>query len=973
MSSGNNGAKKSEELHPHPVMEQVKNVQYCVNSPPPWGEALLLGFQHYILSLGNIVLFPSIIVPQMGGGNDEKAKIVQTLLFTSGVNTLLQSLFGTRLPLVMGGSYAYLIPMISIIQANKFSVLQDPELRFMHTMRSIQGALIVTSSFQILLGFLGLWRNVVRLLSPLSVAPLVTFTGLGLYHLGFPLIAECIEVGIPHLIFMYLPTYLKLKRPICDRFAMLFSIAIVWFYAAILTWSGAYKNENEANCRTDSSGLIAGSPWIDLPYLFLWGVPTFKFGDAFTMMIASFVASVESTGVFHASARYGSATPVPPSVISRGVGWLGIGTMLNAVFGGVTGCAATAENAGLLAMTRVGSRRVVQISAGFMIFFSILASAGLGFLQFCNLNSFRTNFILGFSLFLGFSLPQYFREHHMYSVSGPLHTNSRWFNDTMSVIFMSHATIAAAVAVFLDRTLPFSNDEARKDSGLHWWDKFVVYSKDVRSDEFYKLPCQLNSTVNYRKTSLKIIRMVDVVVSYAVEKLGNFLIQEVSLRQSLRENVLWLRNELSFMQAFLKDAEKKQEQDNLVQQWVFEITSVANETVSILEAYSLDAAKDGDHAKEDKLHNIGKNIQSLKKRVMDMSRKRDTYGITHINNNAEEGSSNRANDLSSTSIRTLRREVSYADEDQLFVGFQEVFQRLLDELLKKESRRNVISIYGMGGLGKTTLARNLYNSPSLITTFQTRAWICVSQQYSTQNLLRSIIKSIEGCSQEMLKMLKEMSENDLETHLRNLLKECKYLVVVDDVWHREAWESLKRALPDNNTGSRVILTTRKEEVAERVIDKGFSHKLRFLNKEESWDLLCKKLHPENKMVGADLFSPSMEKLAKEMVEKCKGLPLAIVVLGGILSYRKGVDEWQKVKTHLWQHMKNDSVAISHILSLSYNDLSFELKQCFLYIGIFQEDHVINAEKLMYLWPAEGFIPRIREENWRILLKTSYMS
>ncbi|XP_055834937.1 putative nucleobase-ascorbate transporter 10 [Solanum dulcamara] len=524
MSSGNSGAKKAEELHPHPVMEQLKNVQYCVNSPPPWGEALLLGFQHYILSLGNIVLIPSIIVPQMGGGNDEKAKVVQTLLFTSGVNTLLQSLFGTRLPLVMGGSYAYLIPITSIIQANnKFSVLQDPELRFMHTMRSIQGALIVTSIFQILLGFLGLWRNVVRLLSPLSVAPLVTFTGLGLYHLGFPLIAECMEVGIPQLIFMifitqYLPAYLKLKRPICDRFAMLVSIAIVWFYAAILTWSGAYKNANEANCRTDSSGLIAGSPWIDMPYLFQWGVPTFKFGDAFTMMIASFVASVESTGVFHASARYGSATPVPPSVISRGVGWLGIGTMLNAVFGGVTGCAATVENAGLLAMTRVGSRRVVQISAGFMIFFSILgkfgaifalipasimaamycifvgyiASAGLGFLQFCNLNSFRTNFILGFSLFLGLTLPQYFREHHMCSVSGPFHTHSRWFNDTMSVIFMSHATIAAAVAVFLDRTLPLSNDEARKDNGSHWWDKFVVYTNDVRSDEFYKLPCQLN-------------------------------------------------------------------------------------------------------------------------------------------------------------------------------------------------------------------------------------------------------------------------------------------------------------------------------------------------------------------------------------------------------------------------------------------------------------------------------------------------
>ncbi|OIT29295.1 PREDICTED: putative nucleobase-ascorbate transporter 10 [Nicotiana attenuata] len=525
MSSGGgeNGAKKAEELHPHPTMEQLKNVQYCVNSPPPLSEALFLGFQHYILSLGNIVLIPSILVPQMGGGNDEKAKVVQTMLFISGVNTLLQSLFGTRLPLVIGGSYAYLIPVTSIIQANRSSVLQDPELRFMHTMRGIQGALIVTSGFQIVMGFFGLWRNLVRLLSPLSVAPLVTLTGLGLYHLGFPLIAECVEVGIPQLIFMvvitqYLPTYLKLKRPICDRFAMLFSIAIIWFYAAILTWSGAYKNAKEATCRTDSSGLISGSPWIDIPYPFQWGVPTFNFGDALTMMFASFVASVESTGVFLASARYGSATPVPPSVISRGIGWLGIGTLLNAAFGCVTGCTATVENAGLLAMTRVGSRRVAQISAAFMIFFSILgkfgaifasipasimaaiycfffgyvSSAGLGFLQFCNLNSFRTKFILGFSLFLGFSLPRYFREHHLCSGSGPLHTHSRWFNDIMSVIFMSHATVAAIVAVFLDRTLPFSNDEARKDNGSHWWDKFVVYSKDVRSDEFYKLPCQLN-------------------------------------------------------------------------------------------------------------------------------------------------------------------------------------------------------------------------------------------------------------------------------------------------------------------------------------------------------------------------------------------------------------------------------------------------------------------------------------------------
>ncbi|MCD9640214.1 hypothetical protein HAX54_025396 [Datura stramonium] len=102
---------------------------------------------------------------------------------------------------------------------------------------------------------------------------------------------------------------------------------------------------------------------------------------------------------------------------------------------------------------------------------------------------------------------------------------------------------------------------------------------------------------------------------------------------------------------------------------------------------------------------------------------------------------------------------------------------------------------------------------------------------------------------------------------------------------------------------------------------------------------------------------AMERLAKDMVDKCGGLPLAIVVLSGLLSHKKGIEEWKKVKTHLWQNIKDDSIEISYILSLSYNDLPTVLKQCFLYFGIFPEDHLINVEDLMWLWMAEGFIPR----------------
>ncbi|KAK7859696.1 putative nucleobase-ascorbate transporter 10, partial [Quercus suber] len=522
-------------------------------------EAVVLGFQHYVLTLGITVLIPSIIIPQMGGNDAEKARVIQTLLFVSGLSTLLQSLFGTRLPSVVVGSYSYIIPTTSIVLARRYNAYTDPHERFMETMRGIQGALIITACFQTAMGFLGFWRNAVRFLSPLSVVPYVTLTGFGLYHLGFPMLAKCVEIGLPGLIVMVF---------ISQASSQYESVQI---NATFITYISQHRNGVIFfHFDRPLSFVDFTLSMVYIPYPFQWGSPTFHAGEAFAMMAASFVSTFEvyfltaisyvfcllasypainfsnllpkaetkikkdkckifllifpfylqSTGTFFATARYGSATPVPPSVISRGVGWLGVGVLLNGMFGCVTGACASVENAGLLALTRVGSRRVIQISAGFMIFFSVfgkfgalfasiplpivaalycvffgyVSSAGLGFLQFCNLNSFRTKFILGFSFFMGISVPQYFREYyHIDFRSGHVHTSSGWFDDMVTVIFMSHTTVAALVALILDCSLSPEADATRKDTSLQWWERFSLYSSDLRNDEFYGLPCRLNN------------------------------------------------------------------------------------------------------------------------------------------------------------------------------------------------------------------------------------------------------------------------------------------------------------------------------------------------------------------------------------------------------------------------------------------------------------------------------------------------
>ncbi|KAL1807131.1 hypothetical protein ACET3Z_030199 [Daucus carota] len=341
--------------------------------------------------------------------------------------------------------------------------------------------------------------------------------------------------------------------------------------------------------------------------------------------------------------------------------------------------------------------------------------------------------------------------------------------------------------------------------------------------------------------------------------------------------------------------------------------------------------------KEAQLYDIGNDIESLKKRIGVIKERRLEYGIDTI--------------LAGPDLKQKERtfiRASAIDNKVDVVGFKEDIDELMKELNSEDPPLKIISIHGMGGSGKTSLALKLYNSNEL-RHFGTRAKVCVSNEYTIKDVLKRIIKSFKGPEHEQY--MSNMDERDLLQYLPQLLEnEGCYLVLIDDIWDIKAWNQIKIAFPNQENGSRIMITTRIKKVAETVDKNGLAYQLRLLREEESWELFCKTAEP----------TQNLENLGREMVGKCRGLPLAIVILGGLLLHNKSYDYWSKVKEHIWRNLTNDSVDIVEILSLSYKDLSPQMKDCFLYLARFPEDHIIIVDCLKQLWIAEEFISEDEE-------------
>ncbi|KAJ6861592.1 disease resistance protein RGA1 isoform X2 [Populus alba x Populus x berolinensis] len=284
-------------------------------------------------------------------------------------------------------------------------------------------------------------------------------------------------------------------------------------------------------------------------------------------------------------------------------------------------------------------------------------------------------------------------------------------------------------------------------------------------------------------------------------------------------------------------------------------------------------------------------------------------------------------------------------------------EELINILLTNADDLPIYAIWGMGGLGKTTLAQMAYNEERVKQQYDLRIWVCVSTDFDVRRITKAIIESIDGASCDLQKL------DPLQQRLQQKLTGKKFLLVLDDVWddYDDRWHKLKEALRSGAKGSAVLVTTRIEMVARRLATAFVQHMGR-LSEEDSWHLFQRLAFG----MRTTEERAQLEDIGVSIVKKCGGVPLAIKALGNLMRLKDNEYQWIAVKeSEIWD-LREEASTILPALRLSYTNLSPYLKQCFAYCAIFPKDQVMRREELIALWMANGFISCRREMDLHVM-------
>ncbi|RDY02187.1 putative disease resistance RPP13-like protein 1, partial [Mucuna pruriens] len=454
--------------------------------------------------------------------------------------------------------------------------------------------------------------------------------------------------------------------------------------------------------------------------------------------------------------------------------------------------------------------------------------------------------------------------------------------------------------------------------------------------------------------------LVSTFVQITIDSLASRFMDHFRGGKHMKELLIKLKMNMLSIDSMVDDAEQKQFRDRHIRDWLLMAKDIMLEAEDLL--VEIDCQFPGREAESQSffkkmwnpikylsVSSFEKDFESRMQQIID---KLETLSIQKGNLGLKEASGVGVGSGSGSKVSQRSPSTSLVDESETY-GRDDDKELIFDWLTSdthNDNKPSILSIVGMGGLGKTTLAQLVYNDSRIESIFDIKAWVCVSEEFDIFNVTTTILERVTGSTDK---------SRDLEmihTRLKENLSGKKFLLVLDDVWNHERgkWEELQKPLVFGAAGSRVLVTTRSQKVASIMRSK--EHHLEQLQKDDCWELFAKQAFED----GNPQRNPEFNEIGEQIVEKCKGLPLALKTMGSLLYNKSSVSDWEIVlKSQIWELEDSD---ILPALALSYCHLPSHLKKCFAYCALFPKGYEFEKESLIHLWMAENFLQYGQQSN-----------